>query len=130
MPRVLATLSRRERQIMEIVFKRGRATAAEIHADLPDPPSYTAVRGTLRLLVEKGHLRHEHDGPRYVYRPTTDPARVKTSAMRHLVETFFNNSAGAAVAAMVGVFGEKLSDAELAELEQAIRKARGKAGAK
>jgi predicted transcriptional regulator len=126
----LEHLSRRERQIMDIVFRRGRATAAEVHEDLPDPPTYTAVRGTLRLLVDKGVLRHEHDGPRYVYLPVVDPARAKTSALRHLVQTFFNDSAGSAVAAMVGMFGDDLSDEELAELERAIKQARKKGGAR
>jgi BlaI family penicillinase repressor len=121
-------LSRRERQIMDIVFKRGRANAAEVHADLPNPPSYTAVRGTLRLLVEKGLLRHEYDGPRYVYIPTVNPARAKASAAKHLIRTFFNGSAGSAVAAMVGMFGDDLSDDDVKMLQQAIDNVRAKGG--
>ena len=128
--KALEHLSRRERQIMDIVYRRGRATAAEVHQDLPDPPTYTAVRGTLRLLVDKGMLRHKSDGPRYVYLPVMDPARLKTSAIKHLVQTFFNNSAGSAVAAMVGVLGDDLSDDELAALERAIKRARKKGGAR
>jgi BlaI family penicillinase repressor len=120
----LEQLSRRERQIMEIVLRRGQATAAEVHEDLLDPPTYTAVRGTLTLLVKKGFLRHEYDGPRYVYLPTVDAKRARTSAVRHLVRTFFDDSAGAAVAAMVGMFGDKLSEEELETLQQAIDKAR------
>ena len=125
----LEQLSRRERQIMDIVYRRGRATAAEVLADLPDPPGYTAVRGTLRLLEDKGLLRHEVDGPRYVYRPTVDRARARTAAVRHLVRTFFDDSAGSAVAAMVGMFGDELDDAELARLQQAIDAARARGGA-
>ena len=126
--KTLEQLSRRERQIMDIVFKRGRANAAEVLADLPNPPSYTAVRGTLRLLEEKGFLRHEYDGPRYVYTPTTDARRAKTSAVKHIVRTFFNGSAASAVAAMVGMFGDDLSDDDLEALQQAIDKARAKGG--
>ena len=103
LPLGLDQLGRRERQIMEIIYRRGRANAAEVLADLPDPPTYTAVRGMLRLLESKGHLRHEQDGPRYVYIPTANPDRVSKSAVRHLVRTFFDNSAGSAVAAMVGI---------------------------
>ena len=125
--RGLEQLGRRERQIMEIVYRRGSASAAEVLADLPDPPTYTAVRGMLRLLESKGHLRHEQDGPRYVYHPTADPNRVSKSAVRHLVRTFFDNSASSAVAAMVGMYEDRWSDEDLDELEQLIDKARGKA---
>src|SRR5688572_3448668 len=88
----LDKLGRRERQIMNVVFQRGRATAAEILEALPDPPSYSAVRGMLRLLEGKGFLRHEWEGPRYVYVPTADPEHVRDSAVRHLLDTFFSNS--------------------------------------
>ncbi|HWK88621.1 MAG TPA: BlaI/MecI/CopY family transcriptional regulator, partial [Longimicrobium sp.] len=94
-------LGRRERQIMDAVYRLGRATAAEVQAELPDPPSYSSVRGMLRLLEEKGHLRHEQDGPRYVYLATAQAEEVRTSALRHMVHTFFNNSAGSAVAALL-----------------------------
>ena len=98
----LDKLGRRERQIMNIVYGRGRATAAEILDELPDPHSYSAVRGMLRLLESKGYLRHEWDGPRYVYLPTADPERVRDSAVKHLLKTFFSNSMESAVAAMLG----------------------------
>ena len=127
--RGLDQLGRRERQIMEIIYRRGRANAAEVLADLPDPPTYTAVRGMLRLLESKGHLRHEQDGPRYVYFPTADHDRVSKSAVRHLVRTFFDNSASSAVAAMVGMYEDRWSDADLDSLEKLIEKARGKGGA-
>src|SRR5207248_10609010 len=95
--RGLDQLGRRERQIMEIVYRRGRASAAEVLADLPDPPTYTPVRGILRLLASKGHLRHEPDGPRYVYFPTADPDRVSKSPVRHPGRTFLDNSTTPAV---------------------------------
>src|SRR6266550_286735 len=124
----LDQLGRRERQIMEIIYRRGSANAAEVLADLPDPPTYTAVRGMLRLLEAKGHLRHEQDGPRYVYSPTADPGRVSKTAVSHLVRTFFDNSASSAVAAMVGMYEDRWSDDDLDHLERLIDKARGKAG--
>ena len=128
--RALDQLGRRERQIMEIIHKRGRANAAEVLADIPDPPTYTAVRGMLRLLEGKGYLRHEQDGPRYIYSPTADPDRVGKSALKHLVRTFFDDSASSAVAAMVGVYEKDLSDADLDALQQVIDNARGKGGGK
>ena len=125
----LDELGRRERQIMEIIYRRGKANAAEVLADIPDPPTYTAVRGMLRLLESKGHLRHEQEGPRYVYFPTADPDRISKSALRHLVRTFFDNSAGSAVAAMVGMYEDRLTDSDLDDLEKLIDKARSKGGA-
>ena len=127
--RGLDQLGRRERQIMEIIYRRGSATAADVLADLPDPPTYTAVRGMLRLLESKGHLRHEHDGPRYLYFPTIDADRVSKSAVRHLVRTFFDTSASSAVAAMVGMYEDRWSEEDLDTLERLIEKARGKGGA-
>jgi predicted transcriptional regulator len=121
-------LGSRERQIMDIIYRRGKATAAEVRADLPDPPTNSAVRGMLRLLEEKGHLRHESDGPRYVYLPTADTSRVSRSAMRHLVRTFFDNSASSAVAAMLGMYESRLEDADLDRLESLIEQARSKGG--
>src|ERR671925_464450 len=94
-------LSRRERQIMDIIYARGQATAAEVTAALPDPPSYSAVRALLRILEQKGHLRHEQDGPRYVFLPTVPRDRARRSAMRHLVRTFFDGSTEDAVAALL-----------------------------
>ena len=123
-------LGRRERQIMEIIHRRGRANAAEVHGDLPDAPTYTAVRGMLRLLESKGFLRHEQDGPRYIYFPTADPARTSRSAVKNLVRTFFDDSAGVAVAAMLGMYEKHLTDDDLDALEQAIERARSKGGSK
>src|SRR5690349_1716132 len=125
----LGQLGRRERQIMDVVYRKGRATAAEIRAELADPPTYSAVRGMLRFLEDKGYLRHESDGPRYVYSPTADPRQVRGSAVRHLVRTFFNDSAGSAVAAMLGLYESHLSDEELDRLEAMIGRAR-KAGSR
>jgi len=121
-------LGSRERQIMDIVYRRGRATAAEVHNDLPDPPTNSAVRGMLRLLEEKGHLRHESDGPRYVYVPTVDPSKMSRSAVRHLVRTFFDNSASSAVAAMLGMYESRLKDSDLDRLEALIEQVRSKGG--
>ena len=87
---------------MDILVRRRRATAAEVLADLPDQPSYSAVRSMLRLLEEKGYVRHEWDGPRYVFLPTADPANLQRAAVRHLVETFFDNSTESAVVALLG----------------------------
>src|SRR4051812_26114447 len=128
-PPTPSDLGRRERQIMDIVYRLGRASAGEVLAELPDQPSNAAVRGMLRLLESKGYLRHEQDGPRYVYLPTADPDRISKSAVRHLVRTFFDNSASSAVAAMVGLYEDRWSDEDLDNLEKLIEKARGKGGA-
>ena len=116
--------SRRERQIMDILFRRGRATAAEIHADMEDRPSYSAVRAHLRSLEEKGHVRHEAEDLRYVYSPTTQPAKARKSALRHLVETFFEGSPARAVAALLDTQTTRLSEEELDHLSSLIEKAR------
>src|SRR4051812_25619965 len=87
---VTGELGRRERQIVEIIYRRGSATAAEVLADLPDSPSYSSVRGMLRHLEGKGYLRHERDGLRYVYRPTSLKSDVRASALSHVVKTFFD----------------------------------------
>ena len=94
-------LSRRERQIMDVIYRNGRVTAAEVLAELPEPPGYSAVRAMLRLLEEKGHIRHEQDGPRYVYLPTVNREKARRTAMRHLVRTFFDGSTDDAVAALL-----------------------------
>lgn len=109
-------LSRRERQILEILFRLGRASAAEVHQAMPDRPSYSAVRTQLRTLEEKGHVRHEAEQLRYVYTPTTQPARARRSALRHLVETFFGGSPARAAAALLDAHAARLSAEELAEL--------------
>jgi BlaI family penicillinase repressor len=119
----LAELGRRERQIMDVIHRRGRATAAEVRDDLGDPPSYSAVRGMLRLLEDKGFIRHEWDGPRYVYMPTGDPEHVRRSAARHLLNTFFSNSIESAVAAMLGVAETPPTDDELKRLGKLIEQA-------
>lgn len=114
-------LSRRERQIMDVLFKLGKATAADIQAGMPDPPSYSAVRAMLRTLEDKGHIRHQVDGPRYVYSPTIAKERAKRSALRHLVETFFDGSVELAVAALLDGGARKLTPNELERLESLVR---------
>lgn len=98
---VTGELGRRERQIFEIIYRRGRATAAEVLADLPDSPTYSSVRGMLRLLEDKGYLRHEEDGRRYVYLPTSSKTDVRASALSHVIKTFFGGSLPSAVATLL-----------------------------
>jgi len=117
-------LSRRERQIMDILHRRGPSTAGEIHESLPDPPSYSAVRATLRILEDKGHLRHETQDVRYIYLPTVPPEKAKRSAVKHLLATFFNGSAEQAVASFLDGSAAKLSKEELDRLSKLIDKAR------
>ena len=124
----LARLGRRERQIMDILYQRDRATAAEVLADLPDPPSYSAVRGMLRLLETKGFVRHEWDGPRHVYRPSGNRAKASQSAARHLLKTFFNNSMESALTALLGASEQPLSDDDLKRLSRLLENARRKGG--
>jgi predicted transcriptional regulator len=118
-----AHLSRRERQIMDVIYRRGRATAAEVLDDIPDPPSYSAVRAMLRLLEEKGHVRHEQDGPRYVFLPIVNRDRARKSALKHVVRTFFDGSATDAVAALLDAEA-KLTDTDLDRLSAMIEHAR------
>ncbi|HEX8674326.1 MAG TPA: BlaI/MecI/CopY family transcriptional regulator [Longimicrobium sp.] len=117
-------LGRRERQIMDVVFRLGRATGAEVHGALPDAPSYSAVRGMLRLLEEKGYLRHEQDGPRYVYLPTAAPGEVSQTALQHLLQTFFGNSRESAVAALLELPDQPLSEDEYHRLSRLLDEAR------
>ena len=117
-------LSRRERQILDILYQRGRATAAEVQTALPEPPSYSAVRALLRILEDKGHVRHEQDGPRYVYLPTVARDNAKRSAMRHMLQTFFDGSAEQAISALLDESSAKLSTAELDRLARMIDTAR------
>ncbi|HJQ24389.1 MAG TPA: BlaI/MecI/CopY family transcriptional regulator [Blastocatellia bacterium] len=119
-----AHLSRRERQIMDVIYSKGRATAAEVLEAIPQPPSYSAVRAMLRLLEEKGYLRHEQDGPRYVFLPTLSRERARQSAMKQLLQTFFDNSAEQAVAALLDMSRARLSDEELGRLSEMIERAR------
>src|SRR5438093_7458515 len=120
-------LSRRERQIMDILYRIGRATANEVIAELADQPHSSTVRTQLRVLEEKGHVRHEEYGLRYVYIPVTPRHTVRQSALRHLIETFFEGSAEKMLSTLLGGEGGKLSDEELERLAQLIEKAR-KAG--
>lgn len=117
-------LSRRERQIVDILYANGRATAAEVQAALPEPPSYSAVRAMLRILEDKGHVRHVQDGPRYVYVPTVARNNAKRSALRHMLQTFFDGSAEQAISALLDDRSAKLSDVELDRLAQLIARAR------
>ncbi|HEU4561960.1 MAG TPA: BlaI/MecI/CopY family transcriptional regulator [Longimicrobium sp.] len=117
-------LGRRERQIMDVVYRLGRATAAEVLAGLPDPPSYSAVRGMLRLLESKGYLRHEQDGARYVYLPTTERDEARRSALTHLLRTFFDGSRENAVAALLDLDDEPLDSAEYGRLKSLLEQAR------
>ena len=119
-----AKLSRREREIMDVIYRAGRATAAEVLDQLADPPSYSAVRALLRVLEEKGHLRHEEEGPRYVFAPTVPRARARQSALRQILHTFFDGSTEQAVAALLDLSSAKLSDDELARLSRMIADAR------
>ena len=115
-------LSRRERQLMDVIYARGQATAAEVAAALPDPPSYSAVRALLRILEQKGHLRHQEDGPRYIFVPTVSRDRARKSALRNLVRTFFDGSPAQAAAALIDQ--AELSDDDMARLSELIHKAR------
>ena len=124
----LGDLGRRERQIMDVLYKLGQATAEQVREALPDAPTNSAVRGMLRLLEEKGFVTHDWDGPRHTYRPTADPAQVQKSAARHLLQTFFNNSMESAVAAMLGVADRSLTAEELDRLSSLIEQARRKKG--
>lgn len=118
------TLSRREQQIMDIIYRLGKATAAEVLENLPDAPTYSTVRALLRVLEEKRHLKHALDGQRYVYMPTVARERVKHSALRRVLQTFFDNSTEEAVAALLDISQESLSDDELDRMEQLIKQAR------
>lgn len=111
---------------MEVLYRRGQATAAEILSDLADPPSYSAVRGMLRLLEEKGHVRHEWSGPRHLFRPVVDLATVQRSTARHVLRTFFHNSMESAVAAMLGAAERPPSAEELDRLARLLAEARSK----
>ena len=117
-------LSRRERQMMDILYQRGRATAAEIHQALPEPPSYSAVRAKLRVLEEKGHVRHEEEALRYVYLPTMARDTARRSALRHMVSTFFAGSVEETVAALLDISAADLSAKDLDRISNLIEQAR------
>jgi predicted transcriptional regulator len=119
----LSELSKRERQIMDVLYQMGESTVGEVLERIPDPPSYSAVRATLRVLEEKGVVNHKHDGPRYVYVPTVPQERAKEAALSHLLGTFFNGSVEAAVMALVQLDESKLSANDLDRLAAKIREA-------
>jgi predicted transcriptional regulator len=119
-----ATLTRREREIMDILYRRGRATAAEVLDDMDHPPSYSAVRALLRILEDEGHIKHVQDGPRYVYLPAVARSDARKSALSHLIATFFDGSVEQAVAALVESSRSRLSKDELERLAQLIEKAK------
>src|SRR5438445_5693516 len=119
-----ATLSRRERQIMDILYRRGRATAGEVMDQLAGDPSYSTVRTQLRVLESKGHVRHEEHGLRYVYIPAVPRHAARKSALRHLVETFFEGSIEKTVAALLGAEGARLTEDELERIANLVVKAR------
>ena len=117
-------LSRRERQIMDILYRRGRATAGEVMEDLTGEPNYSTVRTQLRVLEEKGHIKHEEHGLRYVYSPTVPRSTVRQSALKHLIDTFFGGSTEKVVSALIGGDASNLSHEELERISQLIAKAK------
>jgi predicted transcriptional regulator len=120
----LQPLSRRERQIMDVIYRLGQATAQEVVHNLSDPPSCSAVRGLLRILEDKGHVKHRQDGPRYVYHPTLPREKARESALRQLVRIFFQDSPEAAVAALLDLSAPGLKNEELDRLAVLIARAR------
>jgi predicted transcriptional regulator len=123
-PELNTDLSRRERQIMDVLYALGRATVGEVLERIPDPPSYSAVRATMRVLEEKGHVVHHQDGPRYLYKPAVAQESARSAALRHLVRTFFGGSADAAAAALLGMSESRLNNADLERLASRVETAR------
>ncbi len=123
-----ATLTRRERQIMDALFEAGEASARDIHAALPDPPSYSSVRAQLTIMVEKGHATFRQEGARYIYAPAQPVSNARESAIRRLVKTFFGGSTGQAVSALLGMQANELQPEELDELERLIQRERARRG--
>ena len=123
MAEVKQTLSRREREVMDVLYRRGEATVAEVMDELKDPPSYSAVRSIFRVLTEKGHIVHRADGPRYVYSPAVGAERASQAALDHVVNTFFDGSAERALAALLTRSDLDLNEAQILHLTKAIRKA-------
>ena len=119
-----AILTRRERQIVDILYRRGRATAGEVMEELPGEPSYSTVRTQLRVLEEKGHVRHEEQGLRYVYMPAVPRGAARKSALRHLIDTFFDGSAEQVVGALLGGAGSRLTDEDLDRIAELVARAR------
>ncbi len=124
MPDPSTALSRRERQIMDFLYARGRASAAEVLEGIPDPPSYSAVRALLRVLEEKGHVVHEEEGRAYVYKPKVPREQARRSALTHMVRTFFGGSTEQAFAALLDLNGGKLSDEALDRLAERVEQAK------
>ena len=122
-PELTTDLSRRERQIMDVLFAMGQATVSDVLERIPDPPSYSAVRATMRVLEEKGHVEHLQDGPRYLYRPVVPQENARSAALGHLVRTFFGGSAELAAAALLGV-NRRLTEADLRRLADRVEAAR------
>jgi len=120
----LRGLSRRERQIMDLLFQRGKASVGEVMDGIPDPPGYSAVRATLRTLEQKGRVTHEEDGRAYIYRPTLRRDAARKSALTHVLKTFFDYSAEQAVAALLELKGPRLSDAQLDRVSRLIENAK------
>lgn len=116
-------LSRRERQIMDALYTLGEATVGEVMDRMPDPPSYSAVRATLRVLEEKGHAKHKQDGPRYLYLPTVSRDKAQSTALKHVVGTFFGGSVEQAVMALLSMPETKMSDDQLEKLAEQVRRA-------
>jgi BlaI family transcriptional regulator, penicillinase repressor len=123
-PKTLTNLSRRERQIMDAVYRLGRATATDVLAQIPDPPSYSAVRAMLRILENKGHLRHVLEGKSYVYFPTLARTRASKSALQNMLRTFFDGSTEKAVAALLDISRAELTEEEFVRLSRLIDQAR------
>lgn len=117
-------LSRRERQIMDILYQRGKSSASEVREAMPDAPSYSAVRAMLRVLEEKGHVRHQEEGLRYVYLPVVPREKAKRSAVKHLLNTFFHDSPEQIVAALLDVSSTRLTREELDRMAEMIEKAK------
>jgi len=123
-PGSLPKLSRRERQIMDILYQRSGATVSEVMEALPDPPSYSAVRATLRVLEDKSHVTHASDGPRYVYSPAVSPDQARQSALSHLLKTFFNGSTEQAVVTLLQMSDTELSEDDFERLASKVRTSR------
>ena len=123
-PELTADLSRRERQIMDVLFALGQATVSDVLERIPDPPSYSAVRATMRTLEDKGHVIHQQDGPRYVYKPTVEQDSARSAALKHLVRTFFNGSAEHAAAALLGMSDTRVDTDTLSRLTAQVNRAR------
>ena len=124
MPFTPAPLSRREREIMDVVYRLGKGTAKNVRAAMIDPPSYSAVRALLRILEHKRQVRHEQDGPRYIYKPTIPREKAKQGALKHLLHTFFDGSASQVVAALIEISPRGLNNAELARVEKLLEQRR------